>query len=175
MTRNGKIARLPLGIRQQLNQRLHEGQKGRQIIQWLNGLPEVQAVMAAEFKGEPITEYNFSRWKNGGYQSWLEERETQEAAIAMIEKSASLREMTKADLSRRVDLILHAHLLAEVNRLDSLPPTPRKIRMQRALVDRFVALQRIHLEDRRLCLEGRKVDLLHEQRLAKAKTCGNLR
>jgi hypothetical protein len=33
--RAGKIARLPLAIRQQLNQRLREGQPGREAIQWL--------------------------------------------------------------------------------------------------------------------------------------------
>jgi len=36
MTRNGKIARLPLGIRQQLNQRLLDGQQGKLLVLWLN-------------------------------------------------------------------------------------------------------------------------------------------
>ena len=42
MTRNGKIARLPLAIRQQLNLRLQNGELA-QDPSWLNQLPEVQA------------------------------------------------------------------------------------------------------------------------------------
>jgi hypothetical protein len=35
-TRNGKIARLPLAVRRQLNQRLQDGQPGQQLVQWPN-------------------------------------------------------------------------------------------------------------------------------------------
>ncbi|MGO8701675.1 MAG: hypothetical protein ACLQVY_28665 [Limisphaerales bacterium] len=43
MTRNGKIARLPLAIRQQLNLRLQNGELARDLPSWLNQLPEVEA------------------------------------------------------------------------------------------------------------------------------------
>ncbi|MGP8238342.1 MAG: hypothetical protein ACLQVW_23420 [Limisphaerales bacterium] len=43
MTRNGKIARLPLAIRQQLNLRLQNGELAQDRLSWLNHLPEVQA------------------------------------------------------------------------------------------------------------------------------------
>ena len=52
MTRNGKIARLPQTIREQINRRLLNGDEGKQIAEWLNTLPEVQALMAAEFDGQ---------------------------------------------------------------------------------------------------------------------------
>ena len=169
MTRNGKIARLPLEFREQLNQRLRQGQKARQVIQWLNGLPEVQAVLAAEFKGQPIIEMNLSRWKNGGYQAWLVEQNSLDAAMAMMEKSNGLRELSKEELSRRVNLILHNQMALELKRSDSVPPGPRKIRVQRALMDRYVALQRVNLERARLNLEGRRLDFLHERSLAKAR------
>ncbi|MGO8700886.1 MAG: hypothetical protein ACLQVY_24605 [Limisphaerales bacterium] len=42
MTRNGKIARLPLASRRQLNQRLQNGELARNLLSWLNRLPEVQ-------------------------------------------------------------------------------------------------------------------------------------
>ena len=35
MTRNGKIARLPLVIRQQLNQRLPNGESAQDLLSWL--------------------------------------------------------------------------------------------------------------------------------------------
>ncbi len=43
MTPNGKIARLPLAIRQQLNLRLQNGELAQDLLSWLNQLPEVQA------------------------------------------------------------------------------------------------------------------------------------
>jgi hypothetical protein len=50
MTRNGKIARLPAAMRDELNQRLLDGQPGKELVEWLNGLPKVQALLKAEFK-----------------------------------------------------------------------------------------------------------------------------
>jgi hypothetical protein len=35
-TRTGKIARLPLGIRQELNQRLADGEPQQRLVAWLN-------------------------------------------------------------------------------------------------------------------------------------------
>ena len=46
MTRRGKIARLPQPIREQINQRLQNGEEGKQIAEWLNTLPEVRSLIA---------------------------------------------------------------------------------------------------------------------------------
>src|ERR1035438_7957478 len=51
MTRVGKIARLPREIREQLNHRLQDGEIGKRLVDWLNSLPEVKAVLAGEFNG----------------------------------------------------------------------------------------------------------------------------
>ncbi len=40
MTRNGKIARLPLPSRQQLNLRLQNGELAQDFLSWLNRLPD---------------------------------------------------------------------------------------------------------------------------------------
>src|SRR2546429_5688664 len=40
-TRTGKIARLPHAIREQLNLRIQDNQRGKSLLQWLNDLPEV--------------------------------------------------------------------------------------------------------------------------------------
>jgi hypothetical protein len=76
MTRNGKIARLPAAIREQLNQRLLEGEPGKPLVEWLNGLPRVRALLAAQFQGQPIVAQNLSRWKQAfNYpQVWLPNR-----------------------------------------------------------------------------------------------------
>ena len=44
----GKIGRLPRAIQEQVNRRLENGEKARTLIAWLNALPEVQAMLAAE-------------------------------------------------------------------------------------------------------------------------------
>ena len=69
-TRTGKIARLPRHIRDQLNQRLDDGEPGNQLVDWLNRLPEVQTILAQQFDGEPISPQNLSRWRQGGFRDW---------------------------------------------------------------------------------------------------------
>ena len=83
-TRTGKIARLPREIRDQLNQRLLDGQPGQRLLAWLNSLPEVQRILAADFDGSPINAPNLSAWKTGGYQDWLVRRETLEQARELV-------------------------------------------------------------------------------------------
>jgi hypothetical protein len=63
MTRNGKIARLPLTIRRQLNLRLQNGELAQDLLSWLDQLPEVQAILAARFAAKPIDQSNL--WKQG--------------------------------------------------------------------------------------------------------------
>src|SRR5436190_22940483 len=79
-TRNGKIARLPLAVRQELNRRLSEGEQGKKLVAWLNRLPAVQAIVATEFGGKPIREQNLSEWKQRGYRDWLAKQEVFEIA-----------------------------------------------------------------------------------------------
>ena len=45
MTRTGKIARLPRQVRDELNRRLRDGQKGSQLAAWLNALPKVLSIL----------------------------------------------------------------------------------------------------------------------------------
>ncbi len=42
MKRNGKIARLPRAIRDELNRRMDDGQTGQELLPWLNGLPQAK-------------------------------------------------------------------------------------------------------------------------------------
>jgi len=44
-TRAGKIARLPLHLREELNTRLRDGQQAKKPVTWLNGLPEVRQII----------------------------------------------------------------------------------------------------------------------------------
>ena len=53
--RNGKIAKLPDSVRNELNPRMERGESGETILAWLNGLPAVQTILQEEFEGAPIS------------------------------------------------------------------------------------------------------------------------
>ena len=61
--RTGKIARLPCPVREELNKRLESAEPGGEVLAWLNGLPEVRAILGTEFGGSPITKQNLSHWR----------------------------------------------------------------------------------------------------------------
>lgn len=71
MARQGKIARLPVALREELNQRLLNGEPASVILPWLNALPETQA-MLAQFENVPVNDANLSAWRLGGYAEWEE-------------------------------------------------------------------------------------------------------
>jgi hypothetical protein len=83
-TRNGKIARLPHNIREQLNQRLQDGVQGKDLVAWLNGLPAVRSIIEQEFGSRPIREQNLSEWRTGGYLDWLSQRTALEKARELM-------------------------------------------------------------------------------------------
>src|SRR4051812_14524967 len=76
MIRNGKIARLPRPIRDQLNRRLDDGEQGAPLVEWLNRLPEVNRVMERDFNSRPINEQNLSEWRQGGFLEWQKHQES---------------------------------------------------------------------------------------------------
>jgi hypothetical protein len=78
MARNGKIARLPRHIRDQLNCRLDDGESGVHLAEWLNALPEVRQVLEQDFAGRPINEQNLTEWKQGGFLTWVRDQDSRE-------------------------------------------------------------------------------------------------
>ena len=90
MTRTGKIARLPQAVRRELNLRLSDGAQGRQLVAWLNGLPEVMTVLERDFGGRVITEQNLSEWKQGGFNDWQRHQQTLECVRLAGEQAQEL-------------------------------------------------------------------------------------
>jgi len=72
--RNGKIARLPRPVRQQLNERLERCESSSRLLPWLNALPETRELVQKEFAGVPISKQNLSQWRRGGFQESLASR-----------------------------------------------------------------------------------------------------
>src|SRR5580658_7948374 len=114
MTRNGKIARLPAALREELNQRLLDGQEGKQVVEWLNSLPKVQAVMQAEFEGNPILEQNLSAWKQGGYVAWEAGQRMVDTVWSVMDGTKGLEKAAKEGLAHRMALMLAAKMAGEM-------------------------------------------------------------
>src|SRR5208282_755512 len=88
--RNGKIARLPHEIQQELNQRLELSEQGPQLLAWLNALKEVKKVVKNDFAGVPISKQNLSEWRQGGFQEWLARRALCEDARDLTQLSEDM-------------------------------------------------------------------------------------
>jgi hypothetical protein len=80
MLRKGKIARLSRALRHELNLRLADNQDGGATLNWLNALPEVKAVLARDFGGEPIGKQNLYEWRQGGFVEWQTRQDLLEQA-----------------------------------------------------------------------------------------------
>jgi hypothetical protein len=156
MTRNGKIARLPRALRQELNQRLQEGEPGKQLVDWLNSLPKVKALMKTRFEGRPISESNLSEWKTGGFRSWEADQQAAAAAASLMEGSEELRKAAKDGLTDRLVFFLTARMAIEIRRLDSVEDGPEKARILRELRSSVLALRRTELHVQKLNLEWEK-------------------
>ena len=83
MTHNGKIARLPRDIREELNQRLDDGEPGGCLLEWLNSL-------SADFGGGRINAQNLSNWRKGGFQHWLRQQERRNLVRELAENTKEL-------------------------------------------------------------------------------------
>ena len=107
----GKIGRLPKCIRDMLGERIEDGEPGKEIVKWLNGLSGVQRVLQEQFGGRPITEQNLSEWKQAGHPEWLRCEEARLHVTRLIEQSDDLEEATDGhEISDRFASVLAAEL-----------------------------------------------------------------
>jgi hypothetical protein len=160
----GKVARLPVALRQELNRRLLNGEEGRQLVAWLNGLPEVQAMLAAHFHGQPIGEMNLSRWKNGGFMAWCEQQGALMSVATVFEHSHDLQQAARNGLIARMNMVLTARLARELQRLDAMREGDDKTKACRELVGTLSVLKRGEVQDERLRLEREKLALRRQAR-----------
>ena len=108
MTRTGKIARLPLVIREQLNKQLANGVPGVWLVDWLNALPEVRQMLTEQFEGREINEQNVSEWKQGGFADWQAQQELLACARDRAEESKALKAATDGTMAEHLGTVLAA-------------------------------------------------------------------
>lgn len=160
MTRNGKIARLPRGLRDELNRRLAGGEPGARLVAWLNALPEVRAALAGEFAGRPVSEQNLSEWRQGGFRDWQARQETLGMARELAADAGELAAATDGRLADHLATVVTARYAAEVAGWDgeATEDFRRRLRALRGLCQDIVELRRGDHGAARLKLEQERLE-----------------
>ena len=164
-TRHGKIASFPRAVRDQLNQRLDDGQHGTALLQWLNELPEVKAVLDAHYAGQPVSAQNLSVWRHNGYPDWCQQQETAHLMRTMAEEDDTLHTIDQEILADRSSLWLTARYLL-IGRKLAREAGSLGFPEMRELNHKLATLRRGEHNARRLKLVERRLDL--EQRQSEA-------
>lgn len=121
MARVGKIARCPEGIREELNRKLRAGKLGPELLPWLNGLPEVRAVIAEFFPGQLISAQNLSDWRQGGFAEWEEKQDKTHRIREMAGFAAKLTEANSGRLAEGAAAIAGGKILELLETMDASP------------------------------------------------------
>jgi hypothetical protein len=141
-SRRGKIARLPRHIREELNRRLQNGEEARKALQWLNSLPEVQSVLAADFDGQPINDQNISNWKYGGYRDWEAKEDVLEVVRAFTADAPEFQQGGGPSFSENLALRLAAQAALLLRRLTADDNSPSQLESLAKLCRQVVELRR---------------------------------
>ncbi len=156
MTRNGKIARLPDSIREQLNQRLQDGHVGKSLIDWLSHMPEVQSVLQTHFAGRPINAVNLTEWRQGGFREWQQ----QQLALQLVE-NLDEEQLTGA-MTTRLACYFAVSAQAMVGREEDSRARWLRLRELGAQISRIrrsdLSSQRVSLDRERLALKKLHTD-----------------
>ena len=151
----GKITRLPSNIRDQLHQRLANGETSELILPWLNSLPEVKAILDAQFDGQPISDKNLSEYRKRGFRRW----EMRQSALEFSsEAGADEPAPSHAQSIPLVDNLVHwisLRFAAAAHNSTLVDDPETELRQIRQFLADIVA-RRIHLEQQRLALEETK-------------------
>ena len=160
MARNGKIARLPRDLREELNRRLKDAEPGGTLLPWLNALPAVQAVLAREFGGVPVSKQNLSEWRAAGFVEWQARQETLAQARELAADAEELAAATDGRMTDRLATVLaarYAGALAGWNG-EVTEDFRRKLRALRGLCQDIVELRRGDHSGARLKMEQERLD-----------------
>lgn len=143
MSRVGKIARLPHHLREEINQRIHNGEKARETVEWINSLPEAQAILAAQFKGRAVNEPNLTHWKAGGYRDWLLQQDAMDAVRRFGQDAAELKKASGGDFGDQLSVCLVARISMAMRQAISNTNDPvAQLKVLRLLCRDVAALRR---------------------------------
>jgi hypothetical protein len=159
MSRTGKIARLPRSIRDDLNRRLEENHPSRQILDWVNSLPETRQVLDRDFHGRDINEQNLSDWRQGGFRDWLSHQDTLSTLHELAETTEELSSLPGPRISDQLSSLISARYAADfVAAIKNPDELERRLRSMRGLCRDLAELRRGDHEAARIQLEEARLD-----------------
>ena len=160
MARQGKIESLAYDLRDQVHQRLMDGEPGSVILPWLNNQPAAQKVFNRSFSGVNVSDENLSNFRNGPHQEWMRRRERERHIRSMSEYANQLAGAAGGSLSSGAQAIAAGQLL-EIFEAGDLA--------EDNIGDLVAAVSNL----RKIELTSRKLDL-QEQRLTQQDRAQNL-
>jgi len=164
MTRNGKIARLPRAIRDELNRRLADGGIGSRLVTWLNSLPEVQQVLKTGFGARPINEQNLSEWRQGGFEDWLRHEDARAWVSQLAEESDDLeKESGSIPLADRVTYPAMLALSGLIRQVLISSDAAEQRRTVISAAQQLTQLRRVSHQAEKLRLEKERWELQEEE------------
>jgi hypothetical protein len=139
---NGKIARLPHLLREEIHTRLRDGQPAKQIVAWLNALAEVKAMLASAFGARPISEDNLSKWRKRAHKEWL----LQEAALSQtgrfLDESRQLAEAGQGAITDHLATYVAARYALARGQIGDAADPQASLKLLRNFCHDVVALRR---------------------------------
>ncbi|HLX73022.1 MAG TPA: hypothetical protein VKV04_25635 [Verrucomicrobiae bacterium] len=152
MRRNGKIAALSQMLREELNERLEAGEQGKDLVKWLNSLPEVKDRMRFCFRGKPITEQNLSQWKKGGYRDWQEKEERRHMLHRLREEFEEIEHIVDPEETQRhLSVMLTLELARAVQEIkENTPDLKERLERLEPVIGKFAQLRREESNARRV-------------------------
>ena len=158
-SRTGKIARLPLVIRQQLNERLENGEPNRRLVRWLNSLEPVRQRLAEYFEGRPINENNLSAWKQGGFRDWQRHqrpppmaRDFLDAAVELEDEVSEFHGHDRGSFLDHVNNTVALSLMQLFREMEDAEPGPARTRAMLEIVREMDRLRRAHHQRLRMAV-----------------------
>jgi len=169
--RHGKIARLPLSIREELNTRILNGEPATVLVPWLNSQGIVKGILDDLFEGKPISEQNISNWREGGFVDWYVQEDWR-AICRSCAQDADQVALTGFNAGKFL-LMLTARLAVS---LDAAESDPAAVLKDNPAFHKLIAsVLRIHqseLKDARLALDRERLEFQHEKDRARNGTPG---
>jgi hypothetical protein len=160
MARNGKIARLPRKIRDELNRRLQDGGQGVPLLAWLNGLPQVRQVLAKDFGASAISKQNLCEWRAGGFAEWQARQEALDQARELAADAGDITAVTDGRLTDHLATVLAVRYASALSGWNGevTDEFRKKLRALRGLCQDIVELSRGDHSGARLKMEQDRLD-----------------
>lgn len=115
----GKIHRLPAATRDEICERLNNGQTAEQILGWVNALAPTRKMLRDLFDGKPISPQNLSTFRQGSYfKKWMDDQRKTEAIKDMATFSMRAATAAGGDMGEGAVAILAGKIMTAAESAD---------------------------------------------------------